>query len=60
VGPAFAHIAQVLEGSQQVSGQELYSVRTRLKTPPFTENDIANAVRSNPDILKKLYTEFQV
>ena len=39
--------------------QEVYELRTRLKTCPFSEDMIFKVVEENSDIVKLLYQEFE-
>lgn len=59
VGPAFIKIAQVLEGSHDISSQELYDVKMRLKHSAVTEETVSRVVRSYPEIVKRLFIEFR-
>ena len=40
--------------------QEIYELRTRLKTCPFSEDLIFKVVGENANIVKELYKEFAV
>lgn len=59
VGPAFVKIANVLENSHEVNGQELYAVRTRLKQTAFSEETIFQTVQTYPEIARRLFIEFR-
>ncbi|PFH38081.1 glutamate/leucine/phenylalanine/valine dehydrogenase family protein [Besnoitia besnoiti] len=62
VGPAFGAIEKMVKNfgsAAHLSQQELYELRTRLKLPPFSEDTILKVVEAHPDIIKRLYAEFQ-
>eukprot|EP00923_Selenidium_pygospionis_P030145 GHVN01053541.1.p1 GENE.GHVN01053541.1~~GHVN01053541.1.p1 ORF type:complete len:1028 (+),score=161.33 GHVN01053541.1:638-3721(+) len=59
VGPTFAKIADVLEGSPAVSPLELYQLKTKLKVSSFSEDFICQMVIRYPHIVRRLYSEFQ-
>lgn len=48
------------KAASHLSQQELYELRTRLRTPPFSEDSIVKTVMAHTDIVKRLYEEFQV
>eukprot|EP00919_Chromeraceae_sp_WS-2016_P072504 GHVR01171441.1.p1 GENE.GHVR01171441.1~~GHVR01171441.1.p1 ORF type:complete len:1065 (-),score=227.69 GHVR01171441.1:264-3458(-) len=58
VGPEFANVAEALKGSH-VSSLDLYSIRSRLRQPPYTDEFISQSCASHPEIVKSLYTEFK-
>ncbi|EPR63464.1 glutamate/leucine/phenylalanine/valine dehydrogenase family protein [Toxoplasma gondii GAB2-2007-GAL-DOM2] len=62
VGPAFGAIEKMVKhfgSATHLSHQELYELRTRLKLPPFSEDTVLKVVDSHPDMIKRLYEEFQ-
>lgn len=59
VGPAFAKIAGLLDKLSDVPQQELYDVKTRLKQSPFAEESIFAAVKTYPEIGRRLYLDFR-
>lgn len=47
------------DAGKSLTMQEVYELRTRLKTCPFSEDLIFKVVEDNAEIVKLLYNEFE-
>ncbi|XP_026193662.1 glutamate dehydrogenase 2 [Cyclospora cayetanensis] len=61
VGHSFPRLEKLVKqfGGKNLTMQEVYELRTRLKTCPFSEEMIFKVVEDNPEIVKLLYKEFE-